>query len=155
MSLEVGYQRRWLVNFTVTDSLTRGVGDHTQFGINVPTDARLPNGGGFVLDGLYNVTAAAAALGANNFVTSASNFGGQTQMANSINMKVTARPARGLSLQGGFNGSNTHSDYCDIRSQAARVDGWRRAESGQSLVQHVDRVHHALHRLRVVPNPED
>ena len=107
VSLEVGYQRRWLVNFTATDSLTRGVDDHTQFGINVPTDARLPDGGGYVLGGLYNVTAAAAALGANNFVTDAAAYGGQTQMANSINMKVTARPGRGLSLQGGFNSAKT------------------------------------------------
>ena len=112
VSLEVGYQRRWLVNFTATDSLTRGVDDHTQFGINVPTDARLPDGGGYVLDGLYNVTAAAAALGANNFVTDAAAYGGQTQMANSINMKVTARPGRGLSLQGGFNSAKTDLDSC-------------------------------------------
>ena len=117
VSLEVGYQRRWLVNFYASDSLNRSVQDHTEFGLNVPTDARLPNGGGYVFGGLYNVTADAAAKGANNFVTTASTYGDQTQVANSINMKVTARPASGLSLQAGFNTSNTHSDYCQIRSQ--------------------------------------
>ena len=122
VSVEVGYQRRWLVNFSATDSLNRSVQDHTQFGLNVPTDARLPDGGGYVLGGLYNVTAAAAAKGANNFVTTASTYGDQTQVANSINMKVTARPASGLSLQGGFNTSNTHSDYCDDAEPAARMD---------------------------------
>ena len=117
VSLEVGYQRRWLVNFYASDSLNRSVQDHTEFGLNVPTDARLPNGGGYVFGGLYNVTADAAAKGANNFVTTASTYGDQTQVANSINMKVTARPASGLSLQAGFNTANTHSDYCEIRSQ--------------------------------------
>ena len=117
VSLEVGYQRRWLVNFYATDSLTRGVNDHTQFGLNVPTDARLPDGGGYVLNDLYNVTAAAAALGANNFVTDAATYGDQTQVANSINMKVTARPASGLSLQAGFNTANTDVDSCAVRSQ--------------------------------------
>ncbi|HVH29089.1 MAG TPA: TonB-dependent receptor [Vicinamibacterales bacterium] len=117
VSLEVGYQRRWLVNFYASDSLNRSVADHTQFGINVPVDARLPGGGGNVLGGLYNVTAAAAALGANNFVTKAGTYGDQTQVANSINMRVTARPGRGLSLQAGFGTSNTNSDYCEIRSQ--------------------------------------
>ena len=154
VSLEVGYQRRWLVNFTATDSLNREVEDHTQFGINVPADPRLPDGGGFVLDGLYNVTAAAAALGANNFVTDAAAYGGQTQMANSFNMKVTARPGRGLSLQGGFNTSKTHSDYCD----SCAVPAWTvagSAEPDQPLVQHLDRVRHTLHRLRVVHHPED
>jgi hypothetical protein len=31
-------------------------------------------------------------------------------------MKITARPLSGLSLQGGFNTSNTHSDYCPVRA---------------------------------------
>src|SRR5690606_34867938 len=56
VAVEVGYQRRWLVNFLVTDNLARGPEDHTEFGINVPQDSRLPNGGGGVLQGFYNVT---------------------------------------------------------------------------------------------------
>ncbi len=151
VSLEVGYQRRWLVNFTATDSLTRGVNDHTQFGINVPTDARLPDGGGYVLGGLYNVTPAAAALGANNFVTEAAAYGDQTQMANSINMKVTARPGRGLSLQGGFN-SAKHG-HCDSCSRSVRQ--LPETAPDQPLVRHVHRIRHAFHQLRVVHHPED
>jgi carboxypeptidase family protein len=116
VSTELGYQRRWLVNFTVTDSLNRGPEDHTQFGVNVPTDSRLPTGGGNVLGGLYNVTAAAALRPANNLVTTAANYGGQTQVANSVYMKVTARPRNGLMLQGGFNTARTNSDYCAERA---------------------------------------
>ncbi len=29
VAVEVGYQRRWLVNFLVTDNLARGAADHT------------------------------------------------------------------------------------------------------------------------------
>jgi hypothetical protein len=61
VAAEVGYQRRWLVNFTWVDNRARGPEDHTEFGVNVPTDARLPDGGGGVLQGLYNVAPAAAA----------------------------------------------------------------------------------------------
>ena len=120
VSVEFGYQRRWLVNFIVTDSLTRSPADHTQFGINVPSDSRLPDGGGYVLPGLYNVTAAAAAKGANNFVTLIPD-GDQTQVANSVNMKLVVRARNGLSLQGGFNSANTHSDYC---AERAAVPEW-------------------------------
>ena len=120
VSVELGYQRRWLVNFIVTDSLTRGVEDHTQFGINVPSDSRLPDGGGNVLPGLYNVTAAAAAKGSNNFVTLIDG-GNQTQVANSVNMKLVVRARNGLSLQGGFNTANTNSDYC---AERAAVPEW-------------------------------
>lgn len=120
VSVELGYQRRWLVNFIVTDSLNRAPSDHAQFGVNVPTDSRLPTGGGYVLGGLYNVSAAAAAKGSNNFVTLI-NDGDQIQVANSVNMKLVVRARNGLSLQGGFNTANTHSDYCAVR---AAVPEW-------------------------------
>ena len=47
VSVELGYQRRWLVNFPVTDNRARGAARTTRsFGVNVPTDPRLPDGGG-------------------------------------------------------------------------------------------------------------
>ena len=115
VSLEFGYQRRWLVNFLVTDNRARGPEDHTEFGINIPLDERLPGGGGGVLNGLYNVTATAAGRLNDNFQTLASRYGDQSQVANSFNMNVTARQRFGLTLQGGFNVIKTDSDYCDVR----------------------------------------
>ena len=52
----VAISGRWLVNFTATDNLSRSPDDHTEFGVNVASDVRLPDGGGYVLGGLYNVT---------------------------------------------------------------------------------------------------
>ena len=69
VAVEVGYQRRWLVNSTVTDNRARGPEDHTEFGVNIPVDPRLPGGGGGVLDGLYNVTATAATRLNDNYQT--------------------------------------------------------------------------------------
>ena len=116
VAVEVGYQRRWLVNFLVTDNLARGAADHTLFGINVPSDPRLPGGGGGVLEGLYNVTPTAATRLNDNFQTLSTDYGDYTQIANSVYMNVTARPRSGLVLQGGFNSANTGSDYCEVRS---------------------------------------
>ena len=45
----MGYQRRWLVNSLVTDNRARSAADHTLFGVTIPTDSRLPGGGGGVL----------------------------------------------------------------------------------------------------------
>jgi hypothetical protein len=115
VGVEVGYQQRWLVNFLATDNRARGPEDHTEFGISIPQDPRLPNGGGGVLQGLYNVTPAAAALLNDNFQTLSSRFGDRSQVANSIHMNITARPRNGLVLQGGFNTAKTDSDYCGIR----------------------------------------
>jgi hypothetical protein len=116
VAVELGYQRRWLVNFLVTDNRSRSPEDHTLFGINIPSDPRLPGGGGGVLQGLYNVTATAATRLTDNFQTLSDNYGDRSQIANSIYMNVTARPRFGLVLQGGFNTARTDSDYCDVRA---------------------------------------
>jgi hypothetical protein len=115
VGVELGYQRRWLVNFAVTDNRARASEDHTRFGINIPTDPRLPDGGGGVLQGLYDVTPVAAARLTDNFETLASNYAERTQVNNSIYLNLTARPRSGLVLQGGFNTSNTSFDSCALR----------------------------------------
>ena len=116
VAVEFSWQRRWLVNFAVTDNRARAASDHTEFGIVAPTDARLPGGGGYTLNGFYNVTAAAAARLNDNFETQASNFADRTQATNSLSMNVTARPRFGLVMQGGFNSANTNSDTCALRA---------------------------------------
>ena len=55
VSVEVGYLKRWLQNFTATDNLAVTPADFTPFTITAPSDPRLPGGGGYVVDGLYNV----------------------------------------------------------------------------------------------------
>jgi hypothetical protein len=115
MAVELAYQRRWLVNFPVTDNRARAAEDHTAFSIITPTDSRLPSGGGYTVSGLYNVTPTAAARLNDNFQTLDSNYVTQTQAADTISLNVTARPRSGLTLQGGFNTANTHSDSCGLR----------------------------------------
>jgi hypothetical protein len=116
VAVELGYQRRWLVNFLVTDNRARGPEDHTLFGINVPNDPRLPDGGGGVLQGLYDVTPAAALRLTDNFQTLTTDYGDRTQSANSLYLNVTARPRSGLVLQGGFNTAKTDTDFCEVRN---------------------------------------
>jgi hypothetical protein len=114
--VEVGYQRRWLVNSSVTDNRARTASDHDAFGVIIPTDSRLPGGGGGVLEGLYNVTATAATRLNDNFETLAQNIGEWVRTSNSVNMNVTARMRNGLVLQGGFNSGVNTDDYCDVRA---------------------------------------
>jgi hypothetical protein len=115
VAVEVGYQRRWLTNSLVTDNRARAAGDHTEFGVNIPVDPRLPGGGGGVLGGLYNVTPTAATLLTDNYQTLSSNIGDWSQVADSVNLNVTARMRNGLMLQGGFGTGTNQNDYCDVR----------------------------------------
>jgi hypothetical protein len=122
VSVEGGYQRRWLVNFTATDNLSRSPSDHTEFGVNVPSDTRLPDGGGYVLGGLYNVTPTAALRLNENVVSLAGDYGKWSQVADSVNFNVTARPRNGLMLQGGFNAGTTNIDRCQVRAELPEMN---------------------------------
>jgi hypothetical protein len=117
VSFEIGYYRRWLVNFIATDNLNQAANQYDTFTINAPLDSRLPNGGGYAVQGpLYNVNPSVASVPTNNFVTLASNYGDWTQQSNAISLNVTARPRNGLTLQGGFNTGQTLADYCEVRA---------------------------------------
>jgi hypothetical protein len=117
VAVDVGYQRRWLVNSSVIDNRARAATDHTVFGVTIPTDSRLPRGGGGVLEGLYNVTPEAATRLNDNFETLSSNIGEWRRPSDSVNLNVTARMRNGVMLQGGFNTGNSTNDYCDVRAQ--------------------------------------
>ena len=114
MSIEIGYFRRWLTNFTTTDDQALTAADFTPFSIQAPSDARLPNGGGYTIDGLTNVVAFRAPI---NNITFADNFGGISQVYNGVLVNLSARAAEGLTVQGGINTGKTVVNYCDVRAQ--------------------------------------
>ena len=63
VSLEVGYNRRWWGNFTVTDNTLVGPSDYQKWTIIAPKDSRLPGGGGYPVD-VYTLTQPRRRLGA-------------------------------------------------------------------------------------------
>jgi hypothetical protein len=117
VAVDIGYQRRWLVNSSVIDNRARAATDHTVFGVTIPVDSRLPGGGGGVLEGLYNVTPEAATRLNDNFETLSSNIGEWARPSDSVNLNVTARMRNSVMLQGGFNTGNSTNDYCGVRAQ--------------------------------------
>jgi hypothetical protein len=120
VSVEVGYFRRWLNNFTVTDNLAVGRDDFTAYSITAPADPRLPNGGGYVVDGLYNVVQSKFGQTSNN-ITDAKNFGEQYQRYNGMLINVSARLGAGVQFQGGINTGKTVQDNCDVRAQVPEL----------------------------------
>jgi hypothetical protein len=117
ISAEFGYQRRWLVNFLAVDNLNQNPADLEQFSVIVPSDPRLPGGGGGTVDGVFNATTAAASRLVNNITTLANNYGGEKQASNTLSLNITARPKFGLTVQGGFNYASINYDRCDLRAQ--------------------------------------
>jgi hypothetical protein len=113
LSVETGYYRRWLVNFSVEDNLQLTPADFDSFSVRVPDDPRLPTAGQ-TITGLYDVKATKFGQ-SNSYATLAKNYGGQTQMYNGFLTTVSARPTTDLTMQFGMNLGNTHFDTCKLR----------------------------------------
>ncbi len=114
VSIEIGYFRRWLGNFTATDNLSVTSADFTKFSVVAPADAKLPGGGGQTISDLYNVVQSKFGQTSNN-VTDAGPIGTQYQRYNGMLINISARPRNGLTLQGGINTGKTVQDNCEIR----------------------------------------
>jgi hypothetical protein len=114
VSVEVGYFKRWLQNFTATDNTLVSASDFTPFSITAPSDSRLPNSGGYTVSGLFNQ---ANRFGqTSNNITDAANFGKQYQSYNGFLVNFSARAAQGLTVQGGVNTGRTVTDNCEVRA---------------------------------------
>src|SRR5262249_16221866 len=97
-SVEVGYHRRWLQNFTGVDNILTQSSDYTPFSIIAPADSRLPHGGGYVVSGLDDPVPSVASI-FNSFSTRASNFGSQYQHFNGVLLNISSRVRNGLTVQ--------------------------------------------------------
>jgi hypothetical protein len=116
VSVEVGYTRRWLQNFTVTDNRAVSASDFDTFSITAPRDPRLPGGGGYEISGLYNVRPDKFGL-TDDLRTYAPNFGSISQVYNGIDVNLNARMRNGLQVQAGTSTGQRVTDYCDVRSK--------------------------------------
>ena len=114
VSVEASYQRRWLQNFTVTDNLLVDASEYTRFSVVAPLDPRLPNGGGYTIDNLFNVIPAKSGQ-ENNYRTYAPNFGEQYSIYNGLELSMTARLVNGLQFQAGSSTGSQVTDNCEIR----------------------------------------
>jgi hypothetical protein len=116
VSLEVGYTRRWLQNFTVTDNLAVSPADFDTFTLVAPSDSRLPGGGGYTVTGLYNVKPDRFSVAPNNLRTYAPDYGTISQKYNGVDINVNARLLSGLQVQAGTTTGQRVTDYCEVRA---------------------------------------
>ncbi len=113
ISLQAGYYRRIFGNFIVTDNLLTSPADYDPFCITVPTDARLPGGGGNSLCGLYDLNPSKVGL-VDTIQTSSSNYGKQMEHYNGADVTLSGRTPTGGTIQGGFSMGRTMTDTCDV-----------------------------------------
>ena len=119
VSVELGYYRRWWPIYDgtdVTDNILVASSAYTPFSITAPSDSRLPNGGGYVIPGIYNITAAGAAAGTENVQRAATDFGSYSRYWDGFDLTAQARLRNGVTLQGGTSTGRTVEDSCETRA---------------------------------------
>ena len=114
VSVDVGYFRRIWKNFRVTDDLSVAATDYDTFSMTVPSDPRLPGGGGYRLEGLAALRPEAFGRAAQNHNTLDRAYGEQKEHWNGFDVTVDARLQNGLSLQVGTSTGKTSENDCDI-----------------------------------------
>jgi hypothetical protein len=118
VSVEIGYNRRWLNNFTWDDNVLQPVSQFGTFTVTAPTDSRLPAAAQGAVSGLLYSANPAVSASTNNITKLATDLSGgsYSQVYNGVLLNVSARPKSGLVFQGGVSGGPTRTDYCGARS---------------------------------------
>ena len=163
-SVEVAYTRRWYHGFTVLDNQVLSNSDLTPYSITVPSDPRLPGGGGYTVGTLYDVNPAKFGQ-VNNLVTDSQQYGDWYQYFNGVDVTLNFRMKNGLTFQGGTSTGKQIADNCAVRANLPELsanltpglpglDELRRQHAEPVLpcgLRHPD----AGARPRVVHHPED
>ena len=113
ISADLMYFRRWYGNFVLVDDLAIGPADFDPFTLIAPIDPRLPDGGGYPVQG-YDIKPAKFGVAAQPFVTLSRNYGKQEDVWNGVDATVNARPRPGLFFQGGVSTGRRIEDNCDV-----------------------------------------
>ena len=119
-SVEVGYYRRTFTQFTtggtVTDDLNIGPNDLTPFFLTVPSDPRLPGGGGYQVGPLYNKTPAAFTRVQDLLIKSTKDVGDDTRVFNGVDVTFNVRSVNGFTFSGGTSTGKVVNDWCAVRA---------------------------------------
>jgi hypothetical protein len=115
VSVNVGYFRNWWGNWYVVDNRSTSPSDYTPFSITAPVDARLPNGGGYTVGGLYNLVLSKVGQ-VDELAQASSNFAEQVENWQGVDVNVVARMRNGLTVQGGTSTGRRLSDACALKA---------------------------------------
>ncbi len=112
-ALNVGYFRRWYTGFIATDNRSVGPEHFDPYCVTAPSDPQLPGGGGYPICGLYDINPSKFGQ-SDNYVTTASTFGTQTEVFDGVDVTVNAQPRPGMMFGGGFSTGRTRTNRCFV-----------------------------------------
>ena len=107
------YNRRWFTNFTATDNVLVGPSDYSSYSIVAPLDPRLPNGGGYTINDLWDINSTSFGK-VDNFVAPAEDYGNRISYWHGVDVNISGRMRNSLMFQGGTSTGRAVTDTCDV-----------------------------------------
>jgi hypothetical protein len=128
LSVEAGYNRRWWGNFFVTDNTLTTAADYDTYSLVIPQHENLPGGGS--LASFVAITPAAAARGAQSYMTSETDYGdARTAYWQGFDFNATARLTNGFTVQGGTSTGHAVRNNCAVTAALPELLGTARVDS--------------------------
>ena len=147
VSFDVGYFRRAWINHNLEDNRALGSADFEVVTVNVPTDSRLPGGGGGTLS-FFDLRPGPVPV-PDVLTTSAGNFGGERETWDGIDITVDAR-IDNLLLQGGVSTGRRSADYCDLVSLVPESAPAHALDGDSDPIEHCNRSENWLTQVKLL-----
>lgn len=111
--MTAGYYHRTFSNFLATDNTLVSPDDFSHYCITAPVDARLPQGGGYEICGLYDVnpTLFGRTL---SVINPAAQYGRQSQIFDGVDVTENIRLPKGATISGGVSWGRTKTNNCFV-----------------------------------------
>ena len=122
LSVKVDYTRHWFRNMLVNDNLLVSPSDYSPFCVTAPVDARLPGGGGNQICGFYDINPNKFGQ-VQNVVSLDKKFGKISDVYDGVDLTLTARLPRGITVQGGTSTGREVTDVCDVVGKVDNIAG--------------------------------
>ena len=151
VSLDVAYFRRVWSSRSVVDDRALGTGDFEVGTVTVPSDQRLPGGGGGTLS-FYDLRLGSVRV-PDALTVLADDFGGDSENWNGFDVTVDAR-IEGVLLQGGLSTGRVSRNYCDLQSALPEALPVRAADgtfgTDTTVLEHCDRGENWLTQVKLI-----
>jgi hypothetical protein len=114
MGVGLSYSRRSVGNALATDNLLVKPTDYDAFSLVAPSNPHLPNGGGYVITGLYDLNPTRRGL-VDNYRTFAKDLGDDpTSIYTAYDISINTRLADGTVVQGGVDIARLATESCAV-----------------------------------------
>jgi hypothetical protein len=113
ISVNAGYYRNWYGNFTATDNTLTTPDDFTPYCVTAPTDPRLPDGGGYQICNLADVSLEKFGQVFSR-ISQSSVYGDEKQINDFFAITMSSRFGSRARLAGGVDFGRTLTDNCFI-----------------------------------------